>query len=573
MSTGTRFISCQSRPLVSRDPMTTIGRHSMQLAGMAALAGVVLFVPTNSVASVLTGSDPVRIAYITPGVWILKGALLVTMGFVALISVFLTNASTRPPVLPEQTSVGPKRLAGEIPVLLALLVLALVLRVIALGDGLWFDEIQTLVHYARLPAGQVVTTFDSQNNHLLYSLFASVTLTLFDESAATLRLPAVIFGVASLWALHRFGNVVTSRRETLFAVALMAVSYHHVWFSQNARGYTALLFFTLLGTWAFLLLLSRAPSWGLIAGYGLAMGLATYTHVTAAVTVVAHGGIWAWLAWRHRTTEWRAPLLALVLSGLVATTLYALVLPQFLDTLLPSTHSAQTTEWQSPLWLVVETVRGLARGLPGGWFAVLIGLALAASGMWSYWRQSPTVLMVMVLPPVLTAGMALALSHNLWPRFFFFAAGFALLILVRGIYTVSLLAGRHARPVAAAATLVVALGSALTVPRAWQPKQDYEGATAFVEKTRAPGDAMVTVDLTIFPVTEYLARPWQTATDGTSLEAIEKDHSRTWVMYTFPVRLEAAFPEIYQRMTSAYDTAAVFPGTIGGGTILVMVTP
>ncbi len=545
----------------------------MRFVSLAALTGAVLLVPATGVASALTGGDPHRIADVTPAVWMLKAALLTTMGWMTLVWVFLTNAGRRTPILPEGTCVAPERLPLETPVLLALLGLALVLRIVALGDGLWFDEIQTLVDYARLPAGQVVTTFDSQNNHLLYSLMASVTLTLFGESAATLRLPAVLFGVASLGALHLFGSVIASRRETLLAVTLMAVSYHHVWFSQNARGYTTLLFFTLLGTRAFLSLLSRAPSWGLIAGYGLAMGLATYTHVTAALTVLAHGSIWAWLAWRHRTMEWRAPLLALVLSGLVATTLYALVLPQFFDTLLGSTPFTQTTEWQSPLWLVVEMVRGLTRGLPGGWLAVLIGLALVASGMLSYWRQSPIVLMSMVLPPVLTAGMALALSHNLWPRFFFFTAGFALLILVRGIFTVSLLAGRHARPVATVATLAVALASTLTVRRAWQPKQDYEGATAFVEEAHAPGDAMVTIDLTTFPVTEYLARPWQTATDGTSLEAIEEDHLRTWVMYTFPVRLEAAFPEIYQRVTSAYDTAAVFPGTIGGGTILVMVTP
>ncbi len=553
--------------------MTVIGRHTARYLGMAALAGAALLVPATRLASALTGGDPLRIADVTPGVWILKGAVLVTVGWLVLSSTFLARARIRPPILPRPTGVPSEALPWEMPILLALIGLALLLRVIDLGDGLWFDEIQTLVDYARLPAGQVVTTFDSQNNHLLYSLAASVTFSLLGESAATLRLPAVLFGVASLWALHRFGRVVASRRETLLAVALMAVSYHHVWFSQNARGYTALLFFTLLGTWAFVLLLSRTPSWGLIVGYGLAMGLASYTHMTAALTVAAHGGIWAWLAWRHRTLEWRAPLLALILSGLIATTLYAVVLPQLSDTLLASAASAPTTEWQSPLWLAVETVRGLARGLPGGWLAVLLGLALAAGGTWSYWRQSPVVLIIMVLPPILTAGAALALSHNLWPRFFFFAAGFALLILVRGIHTVGLLAGRHAGPIAAVATLVAALGSALTVPRAWQPKQDYQGAVAFVEQAHDPADAMVTVDLTTFPVTEYLARPWQTATDGSSLETIEGDHPRTWVLYTFPVRLEAVFPEIYRRVTSAYDTAAVFPGTVGGGTILVMVTP
>ena len=46
--------------------------------------------------------------------------------------------------------------------------------------------------------------------------------------------------------------------HTLAAAGLLTVSYHHVWFSQNARAYTALLFFTLIAT-TLCLRMCRAP--------------------------------------------------------------------------------------------------------------------------------------------------------------------------------------------------------------------------------------------------------------------------------------------------------------------------
>ena len=62
----------------------------------------------------------------------------------------------------------------------------------------------------------------------------------------------VLFGLASILALYLFGRQVTSASESLLAAALLTFSYHHVWFSQNARGYTGLLFWTLLSSWLLL---------------------------------------------------------------------------------------------------------------------------------------------------------------------------------------------------------------------------------------------------------------------------------------------------------------------------------
>ena len=74
---------------------------------------------------------------------------------------------------------------------------------------------------------------------------------IFGDGPAALRLPAVLFGVASIAALYLFARRVTTVREALVAAALMTVSYHHIWFSQNARGYSALLFWTLVSSWLF----------------------------------------------------------------------------------------------------------------------------------------------------------------------------------------------------------------------------------------------------------------------------------------------------------------------------------
>ena len=118
-----------------------------------------------------------------------------------------------------------------------LMLLGTVLRIIELNNGLWFDEIATLVEYVRKPLPEIVSHY-SRNNHLLYSVLAYATLNVFGEYPWTLRLPAVVFGVACIPALYALGTVVTSRLEALLAAGLLAVSYHHIWFSQNARGYT-----------------------------------------------------------------------------------------------------------------------------------------------------------------------------------------------------------------------------------------------------------------------------------------------------------------------------------------------
>ena len=148
-----------------------------------------------------------------------------------------------------------------------LVIVATVLRVLALNQQLWFDEIVTLLDSARAPIWQIAIHYGGQNQHMLYSVMAHGSIRLLGEQPWTLRLPAVFFGVASIPALYFFGRMLTTNREALFACALMTVNYQHVWFSQNARGYTGMLLWTLLGQHLF-------PSLRAVAGTG-AIGCCT----------------------------------------------------------------------------------------------------------------------------------------------------------------------------------------------------------------------------------------------------------------------------------------------------------
>ena len=118
------------------------------------------------------------------------------------------------------------------------------LRLYALDRGLWIDEVTTFVEYARPAFGDIFTTYGSKNQRFLFSLAAHASIAAFGEHAWSLRLPAAFFGIATLWAIWLFGREVTGRTESLLAVTMLTFSYQHIWFSQNARGYSGLLFWT-----------------------------------------------------------------------------------------------------------------------------------------------------------------------------------------------------------------------------------------------------------------------------------------------------------------------------------------
>ncbi len=466
-------------------------------------------------------------------------------------------------------------------ILLVILVAASALRFYRLGEGLWLDEIITDYEYVRLPYHEIITTYDSENQHFLYTLMARAAYDLFGPSPWALRLPAALFGIGSLAALYLLARRVTSISEGLLATALLAFSYHHIWFSQNARGYSGLLFWTLLSSWALLAALQtgRTRYWLAFAG---AVALGLYTHMTMVFVVFGQAAVAALWLLNHRTKAaalLRGMVVGFGAAGGLSLLLYAPVLPQLLRGM--GREPSVVGEWKSPLWTLSELLRGLNIGFTGG-LAALLALVVVAAGLLSYLRRQPAIVVLLGVPVLAGALVVIGLGHHLWPRFFYFAFGFGALVLVRGAFLIGqwvtgwLARLRRDSPAVnpawggIAVCLLLIVAAAVSVPKVYGPKQDYEGAMAFVTAQRQPGDAVVTASIAALPYKNYFHTDWQVIEDAAALSATRSRADRTWFVYTFPPVLQAVLPEVMASLNEDFQVVAQFPGTVSGGTVYVL---
>lgn len=460
--------------------------------------------------------------------------------------------------------------------LLALTAIALAVRLPGLNGGLWYDEIVTLVISIRQPLVDILTRFPGNNAHPLYSVIAHLGIGLLGESAWTVRLPAVLFGVVTIPVIYGFGRVITSRGEALVAAAVLTLSYHHVWFSQNARGYSALALWTLVSTW--LVLRAREhPTVGNQIGYGVVGALGAYTHLTMGFVIAAH--VMAVLGRRlvgsRRSPEspW-LPFLGFAIVGGLTLILYGPLLLEVRQFFAAST--AAGTEVATRSWAVGEALRGLRVGL--GTLGVAAAGLLALAGLMSYGRRDPELAFLIVAPGVLTVLGTVVMGRPIFPRFFFFEIGFVVLVVVRGgAMALGWLRQRvpSLRRRGRVATDRIAVGMVLTImvlalrPVYRFPKQDFAGALRYVDTVQAPGDVVATTGLAAFPFVEYYERDWPELRSAADVATVRAARSRVWVVYTFPAYVEAMTPEVMTFIRESCPTVRRFPGTVGGGDLIV----
>jgi 4-amino-4-deoxy-L-arabinose transferase-like glycosyltransferase len=465
---------------------------------------------------------------------------------------------------------------------IVLTVVAAAVRLVGLDGGLWIDEIYSLIDSFRPPLAAVLTEFPGDTQHPLYSVLANVSLKLFGESPWSIRLPAVLFGVASVPMLYLLGARIAGTREALLAAALLAVSYHHVWFSQNARGYTMLAFWALLSTH----LLHKGLREGgrrLFVAYGVVLGLGVYTHLTLAFMVAAQAlvaGIWL-LARRRAEGGARAPDVLLGFGVGVATgaMLYAPIFMQVIDFFLNTTSRLEGIS--TPSWALFEALRVLGIGLGTG-VGLLGAAALLGLGALDYGRRDALALALFTVPGAVTLVGALMARGTMYPRFYFFMIGFAFLILMRGAYVVggfvdrrigrtSIVEGARGLSVGTVMAIGVILVSLVSLRANYAaPKQDFAGALEFVETAASPTDIIATVGVTTYPYQEYFRRSFAEVTDLDSLEQLRRGGQSVWVLHTFERYLDVA---LLDGLRQQCESARVFAGTVGGGAITVSSCP
>jgi mannosyltransferase len=473
-------------------------------------------------------------------------------------------------------------------VLLAVVTLvAIVLRSIHLGADLWLDEITPIVDYGHMPVVQVMGSYLRTNNHLLNTLLIKAAIGIFGESEWSVRVPAVIFGVATVPALYWFARLALSRWGSLAAAAFLAVSYHHIFFSQNARGYSAYLFFALVSSGLLIRALADDRAWrwavyiltivlGFAALANTAFVFAGHVVIGAiAVSVVRkRGGSGVPLI--------RRLLTVFAISGFLALQLYATPLPE-MYAVITHLYVRQATGFAP---FSMEFLREIVRGVTAGFGVIpsILFLLVGVAGLLLLLQVNWLVVAALGLPPAITAAFLLARGLSFSPRFF-------LLLIPLGI--IAALSATESDPRrllkptvrssmryprrAALLGALVAMASLLSLTHYYRvPKQSYRAALAYLENTRRPGDKVVVVYAAEGGFRYYAPRigvrdttAYEYTRTLSGFDSLASALQNVRVVTTFPRALRADMPDIAARIESYWTPTRVFPATVGDGEITI----
>ncbi|MEY2540351.1 MAG: hypothetical protein QOG67_4091 [Verrucomicrobiota bacterium] len=469
-------------------------------------------------------------------------------------------------------ALGDKRWKFSAWTLVVILVLAAFLRVYKLDGQLWLDEVVALVHSYRAPFWTILTKFPGHFPHPLYEQLAHGSLVVFGESAFAIRLPAAIFGVAGIVMFYKLSRRISGNGEgeALLGAGLLAVSYHHIYYSQDARGYTLYLALALAATDRFLVLLDRMR-WRTAVAYAILAALAGFAQ-TAGLTL-ALGQILVALLWTWRTPASRAgnaptsrQLLGIL--GLCLCLILLLYSPILADSV---GYTARTAGHEVPaatsgrlMELLMEIVGSVAPTFSAAAFFI-IGVTICVIGGWDLFRRTPVALALMMVPVIISLGVVAAVRAAMHPRYLLLLLMAVYLMAARGL----VILGQRFLPRRAGwirpsiAVLIVALTALPLVSYYSMPKQDFLGAIREVRAAAVPSERTGVLDLagvfqSIYPLPEF-----PVINKLPELLREEAQGKGVWMITTLE-RVEAKRrPDLLARLHDQYHLARTLPASTG----------
>lgn len=438
-----------------------------------------------------------------------------------------------------------------------IVILAAILRLINANAEFWFDEISSAIAFVGRPLPEIVTVYRLAGNHVLYSILVNIAVSLLGTEPWAQRLPAIVFGVGGVSAFWFVAGRVWPRLPALAGTLLFAVSYPHIYYSQNARGYSAFMFFALIATGLIVRLLDRDRDdrrhrW-LGVAYSVTLALGLYAMVLMVFVIAGHAAVLAALR------RWR--LLAWTTAGAVlGALLYApMALSMF------EFYRADRESTGYPL-LSATFLRMLAPILPALVAATVVMLPIVVR----FVRRRPAIAALLLAPAVLNVLVPLVRGQGVYPRGFLYGLCLAYLLLVEGLDWVFARRPKLAWLLTAAAVIA----STFPLVRFYQlPKQGFRQAIAYVDRHAQPSDQRAGLSYGGKAIRYYDSR-FVLVQNVQQLEALTTRADRPlWVIVTFPTDLRTTAPPLYEWLRDRTSRRAEFPGVIGDGTVYVHYWP
>lgn len=178
---------------------------------------------------------------------------------------------------------------------LPLLIFALILRLPWMSQSLWYDEISVTHAYLK-NIFHLLDSWTYDSNMPVHYTLMFFWNKFFTDTEFSLRLPPLIFGLASLLLSYEVAKRIFDRKIALLTCFLLTISPVHIWYSAEARPYAGMMFFLLLALLAFVRLkepvpLSRKTRVAWLSIYFISMLLGTFSHFYMAIPVLVFSAI------------------------------------------------------------------------------------------------------------------------------------------------------------------------------------------------------------------------------------------------------------------------------------------
>lgn len=173
--------------------------------------------------------------------------------------------------------------------LLLIFLVGLALRIYDLGtESIWFDEAVSIMVSKLGFMDQIewLLTQSKEGNPPFYYMVLHLWVPVFGDSEFISRLPSVIFGSLSIVAIYAVGKLLFNKKAGLLAALILATSVFHIKYSQEARGYTLMVFLSLVSFYSLVKLTSSRRRAYSIA-YIVSSVLLIYTHYYGLLIIAA----------------------------------------------------------------------------------------------------------------------------------------------------------------------------------------------------------------------------------------------------------------------------------------------
>lgn len=322
----------------------------------------------------------------------------------------------------------------EFGIVSGLLFLAVALRLPTLGSPLLEDEALYFNEYIDMPWKKLILSYHNSSQHTLFLLLSKFSVWVFGESETVLRLPSFLVGVLSVPLTYRLGLAIKMPwSSSLTSAILMGLSWPHLKYSLEGRGYALTIFFALLATYSAIRFLNSSRwMWGsvlVVTGFSMVYTLPSNLFFLGglAVFMVLAGGL--------ELKESRLSIKKMLKSSIPFLIIFALIGVYFFVIYEELKHTRNL----HPLLLDkarIENITGLLVAPWGFWMYLFFAL-----GTWQLRGRKGRILFlaVILVPIILTLGTGVVG----FARHYIYWLPFVLLLSAYGITEIFLWLKEH----------------------------------------------------------------------------------------------------------------------------------